>query len=232
MALRTGARLPVGMAEVFPHGCHLVPDSITEAQDYDEKTRRRTPAVDKFTGQPVFQCRVVDMDPELEGRSREVVVKILAERMPVPPTRTAVRAGGVRGPARHPVRRQRAVPGPGPLRGADGVLAARYRPQGRPPGREGRCLMPAQRVTTVTLPVDPRSAVAFEAYRDHTPLLTIMAVRPGLLVTLTLPEHLEAGHVRFARDLARQAARYAIEVERTWRGLPALASLTRTRHPA
>ena len=33
------------------------------------------------------QCRVVDMDPELEGRSRETVVKILADRMPAPPTR-------------------------------------------------------------------------------------------------------------------------------------------------
>jgi hypothetical protein len=88
--------------------------------------------------------------------------------------------------------------------------------------------MPARRVTTVTLPVDPRSAVAFESYRDRTPLLTIMAVRPALLVTLTLPEHLEAGHVRFARDLARQTARYAIEVERSWRGLPARAALT---HP-
>jgi hypothetical protein len=29
----------------------------------------------------------MDMDPELEGRSRETVVKILADRMPVPPTR-------------------------------------------------------------------------------------------------------------------------------------------------
>ena len=76
------------MADAFPHGCYLVPDSITEAQDYDEKTRTRTPAVDKLTGQRVFQCRVVDMDPELEGRSREVVVKILADRMPAPPTRT------------------------------------------------------------------------------------------------------------------------------------------------
>jgi len=28
------------------------------------------------------------MDPELEGRSRETVVKILADREPVPPTRT------------------------------------------------------------------------------------------------------------------------------------------------
>jgi hypothetical protein len=43
--------------------------------------------VDKHTGQRVFQCRVMDMDPELEGRSRETVVKILADRMPVPPTR-------------------------------------------------------------------------------------------------------------------------------------------------
>ena len=89
--------------------------------------------------------------------------------------------------------------------------------------------MPARRVTALTVPVDVRSAVAFESYRDRTPLLTIMTVRPGLLVTLTLPEHLEAGHVRFARDLARQAARYAIEVERSWRGLPVLAPLT--RHP-
>jgi hypothetical protein len=88
--------------------------------------------------------------------------------------------------------------------------------------------MPVRRVTTVTLPVDPRSVVAFEAYRDRTPLLTIMAVRPSLLVTLTLPEHLEPEHVRFARDLARQAARYAIEVERTWRQQPARTALTRT----
>lgn len=87
MALKNGIRLPISMAEVFPYGCCLVPDSIAEAQDYDEKTKRRTPSVDRVTGRKVFQCRVVDMDPDLEGRSREVVVKILADRMPVPPTR-------------------------------------------------------------------------------------------------------------------------------------------------
>jgi hypothetical protein len=80
--------------------------------------------------------------------------------------------------------------------------------------------MAARRVTALTLPVDGRSAVSFDAYRDRTPLLTIAAVRPGLLVTLTLPEHLDAGHVRFARDLAAASARYATEVERAWRGLP------------
>jgi len=87
MALRNGSRFAVSMHDVFSHGCHLVPESITEAQDYDEKTKRRTPSVDKLTGKRVYQCRVVDMDPELEGRSREVVVKILADRMPAPPTR-------------------------------------------------------------------------------------------------------------------------------------------------
>jgi hypothetical protein len=44
--------------------------------------------VDKVTGTRVFQCRVSDLDPELAGRSRETVVKILADRMPAPPTRT------------------------------------------------------------------------------------------------------------------------------------------------
>jgi hypothetical protein len=88
MALTSGIRLPVTMQQVFPRGCHLMPDSITEAQDYDEKTRTRSPAIDKLTGKRVFQCRVADMDSELEGRSRETVVKILADRPPSPPTGT------------------------------------------------------------------------------------------------------------------------------------------------
>ena len=44
--------------------------------------------------------------------------------------------------------------------------------------------------------------MAFESYPARTPLLTIMTSRPALLVTLTLPEHVDPGHVRFARDLA------------------------------
>ena len=64
--------------------------------------------------------------------------------------------------------------------------------------------------------------MALESYPARTPLLSVLATRPGLLVTLTLPERLDAGHVRFARDLAASAARYAAEVERSFRGLPAL----------
>jgi hypothetical protein len=77
------------MGEVFPAGCHLLPDSITEAQDWDEDSRVRRPAVDKLTGKHIWHVRVVDMDPALEGRSREVVVKIAADRAPAAPTRQA-----------------------------------------------------------------------------------------------------------------------------------------------
>jgi hypothetical protein len=84
--IKGGTRFAVTNQQVFPQGCHLMPESITEAQDYDEKTRTRTPSVDKLTGKRVWQCRVADMDPELEGRSRETVVKILADRQPSPPT--------------------------------------------------------------------------------------------------------------------------------------------------
>ena len=82
--------------------------------------------------------------------------------------------------------------------------------------------MPARRVPALALPVDPGAAVAFQGYEHRTPLLTITTGRPALLVTLTLPEHLEAGHVDFARQLACQAWAYAVAVERRYRGLPAL----------
>jgi len=87
--------------------------------------------------------------------------------------------------------------------------------------------MPARRVTTVTVPVDGRCGVVLEAYPARTPLLSVLAPRPGLLVTFTLPARVEAGHVRFARDLADQATAYATEVERTWRGLPSLTAPAR-----
>jgi hypothetical protein len=85
-APQNGPRLPVKMADVFPGGCYLVPHSISETFDYDEKTKTHRPSIDEITGKRVYQCRVVDMDPERKGRSRETVVKIVADQMPVPPT--------------------------------------------------------------------------------------------------------------------------------------------------
>jgi len=79
--------------------------------------------------------------------------------------------------------------------------------------------MAARRIPALALPVDPRAGVSFRGYSNRTPLLTIATARPALLVTLTLPEHLEAGHVEFARQLACRAMAYAVEVERRYRGL-------------
>jgi hypothetical protein len=82
--------------------------------------------------------------------------------------------------------------------------------------------MTARRVPALALPVDARAGVSFRGYEHRTPLLTIATGYPALLVTLTLPEQLEAGHVEFARQLACQAWAYAVAVERRYRGLPAL----------
>jgi hypothetical protein len=84
VALKGGTRFAVRFEDVFPAGCALVPDSITEAQDYNEATRARTPSVDKVSGLRVWTVRVMDMDPDLAGRAREVAVKISANVQPVP----------------------------------------------------------------------------------------------------------------------------------------------------
>ena len=82
--------------------------------------------------------------------------------------------------------------------------------------------MAARRIPALALPVDPGAGVSFLGYENRTPLLTIATGRPALLVTLTLPEHLEAGHVDFARQLAAKAWAYSVAVERRYRGLPLL----------
>jgi hypothetical protein len=83
----------------------------------------------------------------------------------------------------------------------------------------------ARRVPALTLPIDAKAGVWFRGYAHRTPLLTIATGRPVLLVTLTLPEQLEAGHVEFARQLAARAWAYAVAVERRHRGLPWLPDL-------
>jgi hypothetical protein len=69
------------MSDVFPHGCYLVQDSISEAQDYDDSVETRR-VVDRLTGKPVFSCQVTDMDPELKGQPRQTEVRVVAEQVP------------------------------------------------------------------------------------------------------------------------------------------------------
>jgi hypothetical protein len=70
------------------------------------------------------------------------------------------------------------------------------------------------------LRVGSRHEVAFVPFPVKAPLFVIGA--GGALVSLTLPEQIEAGHVDFARQLAAKAWAYAVAVERRYRGLPPL----------
>lgn len=80
--------------------------------------------------------------------------------------------------------------------------------------------MRAKRPTSLCVPVDATSGAELHCYPQRPPLLTIRAGQPALLVTLTVPDRIEAGHVDFARQLAQSATAYAVEVERRFRGLP------------
>jgi hypothetical protein len=68
--------------------------------------------------------------------------------------------------------------------------------------------------------VGSRHQVAFVPFPVKAPMFVIGA--GGALVSFTLPEHLDPGHVEFARQLAAQAWAYAVAVERRYRGLPPL----------
>jgi hypothetical protein len=79
-----------------------------------------------------------------------------------------------------------------------------------------RLTRPAQ----LCLPVGTRHWVEHRSYPRRAPVLAIGTGQT--VITLTLPEVLAPGHVAFARHLAAQAAAYAVEVERRYRGLPSL----------
>jgi hypothetical protein len=82
MALQGGHRFAVSMAEAFPYGLYAM--GVEQAQDYNEKTGKRTPARDKHNGdQFVWTVTCIDRDPE--ARTKEVRVKVTGPHMPVLP---------------------------------------------------------------------------------------------------------------------------------------------------
>src|SRR4051795_9274932 len=89
MALRGGYRFAVAMGDVFPDGCYAM--SVEQAQDYDEKSGRRTPSKDKQTGELVWTVTVIDRDPL--AREKQVKVKVTAPYQPVLPGEIAPGTG-------------------------------------------------------------------------------------------------------------------------------------------
>ena len=89
MAMPPGYRIAVPMSDVFAHGCLAI--SVVQAEDYDERTSRRTPAKDKATGELVWTVTVIDRDPE--AREKQVKVKVSGPFMPVLPGEIAPGSG-------------------------------------------------------------------------------------------------------------------------------------------
>jgi hypothetical protein len=86
-----GRRFPVTMADLYPDGIYAM--SVEQAQDYDEKTGRRTPARDKLTGEWVWAVTGYDRGPEVRPRDRQVTVKVSAPVQPVLPGEIAPGTG-------------------------------------------------------------------------------------------------------------------------------------------
>ena len=140
MALLGGHRFAVSMADVFPHGVYAM--SVEQAQDYDEKSGRRTPSKDKQTGELVWTVTVIDRDPE--AREKQVKVKVTAPVQPVLPGEimpgTGLHAVGFTGLTITPYVNEGRSGGRARLAyslRATGVYAQGKAPAGSAPGRSG-----------------------------------------------------------------------------------------------
>jgi hypothetical protein len=91
MALQGGQRFAVSMGDVFPHGVYAL--SVEQAQDYDEKSGRRSRAKDKLTGELVWTVLCIDRDESARPRDRQVTVKVSAPVQPVLPGEIAPGTG-------------------------------------------------------------------------------------------------------------------------------------------
>lgn len=81
-------KLSVADATVFPIAPYLV-GQVEPVLNFDKEARRpdgsRPQLLDKETGLPMWQVAVLDPDPEAGNREKTVVVKLVAQRQPVPP---------------------------------------------------------------------------------------------------------------------------------------------------
>jgi hypothetical protein len=89
MALLSGHRFPVSMADAFPHGLYAL--GVEQAMDYDAATKRRTPSKDKQTGELVWSVSCIDRDPE--ARVKQFQVKVTAPYCPEMPPEIAPDSG-------------------------------------------------------------------------------------------------------------------------------------------
>ena len=85
MAMET--RFPVGNGAAFAYGVYaFVATEVKPARDFEQSTREKfVQQVDKETGLPIWTYDVLDADPNAEGKSAAITVRILSEHKPTLP---------------------------------------------------------------------------------------------------------------------------------------------------
>ncbi len=80
-------RFPVAMGDVFPAGAYLkgAVEAVTDFQAEKRPDGSRPQAVDKDSGQLLWQVQVLDADPEAGKKDTAVTIRIAAPVQPVPP---------------------------------------------------------------------------------------------------------------------------------------------------
>ena len=206
--------IPVEFGTVFPDGAYAA-GKVEMVRDFDRSSGDRVvQQIDKDTGLPLWVVEVIDA--EEDARQRTVKVKIAAQVQPVLPSPApglAVHRGGVRRHDGHPLRGLLPLPGQRQETSAARGWRTRSRPPGSAPPRAGSA---ARRLSTRTRrdgPADPAAHLCLRVGPVRGGVRAVPAPAPmfvigtATLVSLTLPEQLEAGHVDFARQLAARRGR-------------------------
>lgn len=85
MAISGGFRFQVRSEDAFPNGCVMGADPVIAVTDFEKKGKGDDQERDKRNPDlRVWSVRVHDLDENLVGKSREIVVKISAPVQPVP----------------------------------------------------------------------------------------------------------------------------------------------------
>lgn len=82
MALQSG--IPVSFEAYFPRGAFMVGE-VEAVVKWSDDGQRQGQDLDKHTGHPLWQVRVIDADPEARKGQNEVTVKIASIAAPTAP---------------------------------------------------------------------------------------------------------------------------------------------------
>jgi len=82
MALQSG--IPVSFEAYFPRGAYMVGE-VEAVVKWSDDGQRQGQDLDKNTGHPLWQVRVIDADPEARKGQNEVTVKIASILEPAAP---------------------------------------------------------------------------------------------------------------------------------------------------